>query len=79
MSRPFEEEMWMTNKYMKQCSTSLAIKEMQSNTTMNYHYILIKTIKILKMTMSIADKFSEKLNILYILDKNVERYIHSGK
>jgi hypothetical protein len=32
-----EEEIQMTNKYMKQCSTALAIKEKQVKTTLRFH------------------------------------------
>ena len=45
-----KEDIWISNKHIKRCSTSLIPREMQIKTTMRYHFILFRMAIIKKST-----------------------------
>jgi hypothetical protein len=50
----------MAKKHMKKCSTSLAIKEMQSKTTLRFHLTLVRMATIMNKTTNVGEDVEEK-------------------
>jgi hypothetical protein len=79
LNREFsKEEVQMANKCTKNCSISLAIKEMQIKTTLRFHLTPF-TKAIIKSTTTIVGDGAGQQEPLYTVGGNVNQYNHYGK